>query len=95
MATREQLQEAVILCGSQERQVEVLQQSTLLALSDVWQPRAKQWGLLAIQKLQQNAVVLDGLLESIDEGKPVELSSIPPTPQEYSRLLALENTKSN
>jgi hypothetical protein len=92
MATREQLQEAVILCGAQERQVEA-QQATLSDYTESWQSRAKQWSLLAIHKLQQNAVVLDELLESVDEGKPVELSNIPPTPLEYNRLLAMDKYK--
>jgi hypothetical protein len=91
MITREQLQSAIYLCNSQEEHVETLQ-LTLSSYPEDWQPRATLWCLIALQKLQQNAVTLDGLLEQVDEGKTVE-QGIPPTPVEYIRLLALEKHK--
>jgi hypothetical protein len=65
MATREQLQTAVILCNSQEEQVEILQ-LTLSGYPEDWQPRATLWCQQVIPQLQQNAVVLDGLLEQVE-----------------------------
>ena len=91
MDTREQLQSAICLCNSQEEHVETLQ-LTLSSYPEDWQPRATLWCLIALQKLQQNAVTLDGLLEQVDEGKAVD-QGIPPTPEEYNRLLALEKHK--
>ena len=90
---REQLQNAAVQCTAQEQQVEILQLSLLPSLSDEWQTRATGWCLIAIQQIQQNAVVLDGLLEQLDEGKSVDASSIPQEPAEYIRLLALEAHK--
>ena len=91
MVTREQLISAILRNNDQEKHVETLQ----LTLSDYpedWQPLATTWCLIALQKLQQNAVTLDGLLEQVDEGKAVD-QGIPPTPVEYNRLLALEKHK--
>jgi hypothetical protein len=92
MATREQLQSAVILCNSQEEHVEIIQ-LTLSDYSMVWQTKATRWCQQAIQSLQQNAIVLDSLLEQVDEGGVVDKHLIPPTPAEYNRLLTLEKHK--
>jgi hypothetical protein len=92
MTTREQLQTAVILCNSQEEQVEILQ-LCLSGYPEDWQPRATLWCQQAIQQIQQNAVVLDALLEQVDEGKTVEPNQIPPTPPIFTRLLTLEKHK--
>ena len=92
MATREQLQSAVILCNEQEKHVEILQ-LTLTGLTEDWETRATLWCQQVIPQLQENAVLLDGLLEQVDEGKVVEHNQIPPTPVIYTRLLTLEKHK--
>ena len=92
MATREQLQSAVILCNEQEKHVEILQ-LTLTGLTEDWGKRATLWYQQVIPQLQENAVLLDGLLEQMDEGKVVEHNQIPPTPVIYTRLLTLEKHK--
>lgn len=88
--TRKQLQDAAICCTQQEEHVEIFQLSVLPTLSDDWNTRAALWCQQAIPKLQQNAIMLDGLLEQLDEGKIVDIHQIPPTPVEYNRLLAFE-----
>jgi len=92
MATREQLQSAVLLCNEQEKHVEILQ-LTLTGLTEDWETRATLWCQQVIPQLQENAVLLDGLLEQVDEGKVVEHNQIPPTPVIYTRLLTLEKHK--
>ena len=67
MATRTQLTDAIILCGKQETDVEVFQ-LTEHRFPEYLVPIANTWCLIAIQKLQQNAVLLDGLLVLLDEG---------------------------
>jgi hypothetical protein len=91
MVTREQLISAILLNNDREKHVETLQ-LTVGDYPEEWQPLATTWCLIALQKLQQNAVTLDGMLEQLDEGKVVE-QEIPPTPVEYNRLLALEKLK--
>jgi hypothetical protein len=93
MATREQLQTAVIQCGEQEKQMEIFQLSTLLLFPEDLKPRGSQMCYQAIQQLQQNAIVLDGLLEQVDDGNAVEVSLIPPTPILYNSLLSLDVNK--
>ena len=87
--TREQLQSAVILCGEQERDVEIIQLSLNLYPED-WQNKATLWCQQTIQQIQQNAVVLDGLLEQMDEGKSINQLLIPTTPDLYNRLVTLD-----
>jgi hypothetical protein len=90
--TQGQLRTAIIQCGEQEQQVELFQ----LTLTDYpadWQQRATLWCQHAIPQLQENAVILDGLLEQADEGKAVNISEIPLTPITYTRLLVLEKNK--
>ena len=90
--TQEQLRTTIIQCGEQEQQVELFQ----LTLTDYpvdWQQRATLWCQQAIPQLQENAVILDGLLEQADEGKAVNISEIPLTPITYTRLLVLEKNK--
>lgn len=91
MVTREQLISAILLNNDREKHVETLQ-LTVGDYPEEWQPLATTWCLIALQKLQQNAVTLDGMLEQLDEGKVVE-QGIPPIPVEYNRLLALETYK--
>jgi hypothetical protein len=92
MATREHLQSAVILCNEQEKHVEILQ-LTLTGLTEDWGKRATLWCQQVIPQLQENAVLLDELLEQVDEGKVVEHNQIPSTPVIYTRLLTLEKHK--
>jgi Ankyrin repeats (3 copies) len=93
MATREQLQFAAVQITEQEQYVEILQLTLLPILSNEWQPLATLWCQQVIPQLQQNAVLVDSLLEQMDEGKDVEASQIPQTPAIYNRLLVLEQHK--
>ena len=62
ITSREQLTTAIIACNQQEEQIEIIQ-LTLTELTEEWQPLASMWTQIAIQKLQQNAILLDELLE--------------------------------
>jgi len=89
--TTQQIKDALILSCEQEKHVELLQLTMIPKLSALWAPLAAKWSLLATQRLQQNAVYLDGLLESevvVEEGD--DSVKIPPTPVEYTRLITLE-----
>jgi hypothetical protein len=92
MATRTQLTDAIILCGKQETDVEVFQ-LTEHRFPEYLVPIANTWCFIAIQKLQQNAVLLDGLLVRFDEGGTVHLYEIPQIPDEYTKLFELEKYK--
>jgi ankyrin repeat protein len=93
MTTREQIQTAVILCGEQERHVEIIQ-LTLSEYPEDWQMRALRWCQQAIPQLQQNAIKLDGMLEQMDDGIIIT-EPLPEPPVEYRRLLTFERLKNN
>ena len=62
ITSREQLTNAIIACNLQEEQIEIIQQLQIL-LPEEWQPLASMWAQIAIQKFQENAILLDELLE--------------------------------
>jgi hypothetical protein len=98
MTTREKLRTAILQCAEQEKHVEIFQLTTLLSLPDDWASRASLWCQQAIHQFQTSAVMLDGLLESIDEGRGVEdscLQNLTILPKEYYWLIALEKGKHN
>ena len=91
---REQLTEAVILCGEKERKIETLQLTEPNPFPECWQPQATIWCHQALQKIQQNAVTLDGMIEAMDTtGQLFDESALPKTPVEYTRLVTLAEHK--
>ena len=55
----------------------------------------KSWLQIAIQKFQQNAILIDELLIAFDENRLSELSVIPPVPKEYRMILTHFKFKSD
>jgi hypothetical protein len=71
VVTREQLQTLAIQYVEHEKELLVIQNKLLFAL----------------QRLQENAVVVDGLLASLDEGNTIVCSSLPTLPEEYKEFV--------
>ena len=97
MEIQKQLADIIILSGEQEKKIELLQLTQ--PFPDKWKLQANIWCQIALQKIQQNAVHADGLLESLlaEENElpttapdPLE---IPSTPVEYEKLILLERYK--
>jgi ankyrin repeat protein len=55
----------------------------------------RSWLQIAIQKFQQNAILIDELLIAFDENRLSELSVIPPVPKEYRMILTHFKFKSD
>jgi hypothetical protein len=91
MATKQQIIEAIVLCNEQEKHVNLLRLSIPTLRFSKWIMVAETWSLLAIQKLQLNAVILDRMLEVQEsQNKSTEYTyEIPPTPEEYTLLVTL------
>jgi hypothetical protein len=69
MSIREQLQAAALQSAEQETQIYIKQAELQYAL----------------QKVQQNAVIIDNLLTALDEGNAVDPLQIPQIPKEFTQ----------